>query len=386
MVKHTRIVAAAAGATAVIAGAVGLATAQDPPRGLERLAGVQRIAFNGSFVSPLVEEFGDVRIGRGVFIASNTTLIADPQGRICIGDRTNIQDNVQVLVRGGRVPRTTCKVRATQTGRRVSIAHNARIENSRIGNFTFVGFNTRLRNVTLGNGAFVLHGARLSNVRIGRDRLVPIGAVIDRQAEADALPRKEEAAAEFQREVLEVNREFVTGYRRLYRQRGFRGVTGAGPAPRTSFNPGRRPEIGARSQVDDLARLVGEVRLGANSRVGRRTAIRADEGSPIVIGVNADIRNNVTFHALRGTDIRIGDRLFGESNAVFHGPLAAGNDLRVGTGAVVFRATIGNGVTVGEDALVVGPADDPLEIPDGTVVPAGARVTSQADVDALRRR
>ena len=384
MLSHKRTVAAVAATTAATA-AVGVALAQDAPRGLERLAGAQKVSFNGSFVSPLVEEFGDVRVGRGVFIASNTTLIADPQGRICIGDRTNIQDNVQVLVRGGRVPRSRCEVRATQTGRRVSIAHNARIENSNIGDFTFVGFNARLRNVTLGDGAFVLHGVRASNVRIGRDRLVPVGAVIDTQAEADALPRKEEAQAEFQEEVLEVNREFVTGYRRLYRQRGFRGVTGSGFAPRTSFNPGRRPEVGAGSELDNLARLVGEVRLGAGSRVGRRTAIRADEGSPIVIGAGADVRNNVTFHALRGTNIRIGDRLLGESSAVFHGPLTTGDDLRVGTGAVVFRATIGDRVTIGEDALVVGPADDPLEIPDGTVVPEDARVTSQADVDALRR-
>ncbi len=50
---------------------------------------------------------------------------------------------------------------------------------------------------------------------------------------------------------------------------------------------------------------------------------------------------------------------------------------------VVFRARIGNRVTIGEGALVAGPADDPLEVPDGTVIPPRARVTTQAEVDAL---
>ncbi|MDP9400880.1 MAG: hypothetical protein M3P39_08055 [Actinomycetota bacterium] len=71
----------------------------------------------------------------------------------------------------------------------------------------------------LEDGAFVLHGAVLRDVRIRRDRLVPTGAVITTQAAADRLPRKQEAQSEFQREVLEVNREFAEGYGELYRER-----------------------------------------------------------------------------------------------------------------------------------------------------------------------
>ncbi len=51
--------------------------------------------------------------------------------------------------------------------------------------------------------------------------------------------------------------------------------------------------------------------------------------------------------------------------------------------AVVLRARIGNQVTIGEGALVVGPGDDPLDIPKVTVVPAGARIMAQAQIDAL---
>lgn len=58
----------------------------------------------------------------------------------------------------------------------------------------------------------------LSNVRIGKNRLVPIGAVIATQAQADALPLKTEANAKFQNEVLEVNEEFAENYSKLYEE------------------------------------------------------------------------------------------------------------------------------------------------------------------------
>jgi serine acetyltransferase len=51
---------------------------------------------------------------------------------------------------------------------------------------------------------------------------------------------------------------------------------------------------------------------------------------------------------------------------------------------VLFRANVGDGVTIGENALVVGPADAPLRIPSNTSIPANAIITTQADVDALR--
>ena len=143
-------------------------------------------------------------------------------------------------VRGGCARR-----RATTTGARTSLAHQAEVRNSRVGRFTFIGFRARIRNAVIADGAFVLHGAVVQNVRVPRNRLVPVGARITTQAQANALPAKPEANADFQREVLEVNREFAEGYRRLYRRNGYRSVIGVSRSPRTSFNPGRRPTIGA---------------------------------------------------------------------------------------------------------------------------------------------
>jgi len=55
-----------------------------------------RIAINSSFLSPLDELFGDVSIGRKV--AGNTVLRADPGTRICIGNATNLQDNIRLAL------------------------------------------------------------------------------------------------------------------------------------------------------------------------------------------------------------------------------------------------------------------------------------------------
>jgi len=342
------------------------------------------VAVNGSFVSPLVERFGRVQVGREVFVAGNTVLRADPGRRVCLGSATNVQDNVFVLALGDRAAaRGTCAHRATQTGRRTSLAHQAEVVNSRIGSFVFVGFHARLLNAVVQDGAFIGHGAVIRHVRIPRDRIVGIGQRVTTQTVANALPLKAEAHADFQREVLEVNEEFAEGYAELYHRDGHAAVTGISRSPRTSFNPGVRPTIGTGLSREPFARIVGDVRLGADATVGRRTSIRADEGAPIIIGANAEIEDRVTFHALSGTSIVIGDRLDTDDNVVFHGPLQVGDGLTIADDAILFRATVGNGVTVGDSAIVAGPADDPIELADGTTVPPNTVITTQAQADAL---
>jgi carbon dioxide concentrating mechanism protein CcmM len=343
------------------------------------------VVVNGSFVSPLVERFGRVQVGRGVFVAGNSVLRADPGRRVCLGSATNIQDNVFVLALGDRpAVRGTCARYATQTGRRTSLAHQAEVINSRIGQFTFIGFHARVFNAVVEDGAFILHGAVVRHVRIPRDRIVAIGQRVSTQAAANALPRKQEAHADFQREVLEVNKEFAEGYGELYRHHGHAAVTGISPSPRTSFNRGLRPTIGDGLVREPFARIVGDVRLGRDVTLGRRTSIRADEGAPIVIGANARIEDRVTFHALSGTSITIGDRLNTDDNVVFHGPLRVGDDLTIADDAILFRAAVGDRVTIGDSAIVAGPADDPIELADATQVPPNAVITTQAQADALQ--
>ena len=57
--------------------------------------------------------------------------------------------------------------------------------------------------------------------------------------------------------------------------------------------------------------------------------------------------------------------------------------------AVVFRVVVEDDVEIGEGAVIVGPAPEkeggelPLRIPEGMVIPAGAVITSQEDLEEL---
>jgi len=59
----------------------------------------------------------------------------------------------------------------------------------------------------------------------------------------------------------------------------------------------------------------------------------------------------------------------------------------VGENAVVFRVRVGDDVQIGEGAMIAAPVGSDkkitLKIPDGTIVPVGAVVTTQKDVRAL---
>lgn len=372
----------AGGGRTVVTSAV---PAQAPPsaqsaRTIVSVSGPLKVVVNKSFISPLTEIFGDVSVGEEVFIASNTIVRADPDTRVCIGSETNLQDNILFLaLRSSPSPASACGTRASSTHERVSIAHQAVIINSVIGNFTFVGFRSRIENAVLEDGAFVLHGATVANVRIPKDRIVPIGAVIKRQQDADALPLKTDAHSKFQQDVLHVNHEFAEQYGTLYTKQGFDVVTGVSAAPKTSFNPNPvKPTFGTNVSLSEFTRVVGDVRIGNNSTVGRRTSIRADEGTPIIIGDNAQIDDRVTFHALEHTSLTIGKNLKTGHNVVFHGPLVAGDNLNIATNAILFRSTVGNNVSIGERAIVVD-----VTLRDGVKVPDDAVITSQDKADAL---
>lgn len=378
MFKHRNALIALTGLISAVAVGVKVGAQSESP--LASLRSPVRVAVNSSFISPLDELFGDVSIGKKSFIAGNTTLRADPDTRICIGNATNLQDNIRFLaLRNLPAPAAQCGAKSSSTQERVSIAHQAVIKNSKLGNFTFVGFRARITNSTLEDGAFVLHGATLTGVRIPKDRIVPIGATITTQAQANALPLKTEENSEFQNEVLEVNEEFAEHYVELYKNGGYNAVTGVGPAPKTSWNLSPvSPKLGKNVRLEEFARIVGDVRLGNNSVVGERTSIRADEGSPIIIGNNANIEDRVTFHALKGTSIKIGNNLDTDDNIVFHGPLEVGNNLTIEDDAVLFRSKVGNRVTIGTGALVVG-----VSLHNGAQVPDNAVITTQAQADEL---
>lgn len=328
------------------------------------------VTINESFVSPLVELYGNIEVGRRSFVASNTILYAAEEQLLSLGDENNCQDNAYLLAIAAN----------TRFGNMVSIAHQAVIEDSTIGDFTFFGFRSRTRGCEIGAGSMIMHNTTVENVVIPPNRITPIGVQITTQEEADALPEVTEANDDFKRGVQHVNVEFAAGYTELYEQFGRSAVEGIGPNPVTDFNPESiEPTIGDDTVLAELVRIVGDVRLGAGSTVGQRSAIRADEGTPIVIGRRARIGNRVTFHALEGTSLVVGDNARIGDSSVIHGPLVVGDNALIDDEAVVFQATIEDNVTIHRGATIAGA----VTIREGAIVPTNAVITTQEDADAL---
>ncbi len=340
------------------------------------------VVVNGSsYVSPLTEIFGDVYIGQENFVAASSVLRAAPGRRVELGDKTTVQDNIVV-----RALKESVTI-----GDESNLGHHAIVRDSEIGDSAYIGYNTEIEDSRVGNGALVYHGAKIEGVDVPDDAYVPAGEVVTDQADADELPTIEEVGVDeyYQEALLDIHDELTRGYIELFEKEGYDSLLEIAPNPETSFNPEQiEPQLGENVELDEFVRIVGDVRIAENSSVGRRTAIRADEGNPIVIGPGASIDDRVTFHATKGTDVRIGEFLVVDDDAVLHGPLEAGNRVFVGEHAVVFRARLGDDVRIGEGAVIVGPegpADKIMEIPDGTLVPAGAVITTEKDVQALKR-
>jgi carbon dioxide concentrating mechanism protein CcmM len=336
---------------------------------------------DSSYVSPLTEIFGDVFIGRDNFVAASSVIRAAPDLRVELGDEATVQDNIVVRARNESVI----------IGNESNLGHHAIVRDSKLGDGVYVGYNAEVSNSRIGNGALIYHGARVEGVEIPDNSYVAAGEVVADQAAADALPTTEEAGVDeyYQEALLDIHRELTQGYIELYEAEGYDAIIDVGVNPKTSFNPEQiEPQIDESVELDEFVRIVGDARIGENSSVGRRTAIRADEGSPIVIGPGASIDDRVTFHAVKGTNVQIGKFLVTDDDAVLHGPLEIGERVFVGENAAVFRARLGNDVRIGEGAIIVGPEapGDRIthEIPDGTLIPAGAVVTSEDDVRALK--
>ena len=197
-------------------------------------------------------------------MAGNTVLHAAPERTLKIGNETNAQDNI--------IARSLDK--SSSIGDETILAHHAIIRDSTIGDFAFVGFDAKIINSIVENGALISAGTLLENVRIPEDTLVSPGMKVTTQEQAEALAKVTGAEEEFKREVLDVNAEFAESYIELYEQEGYEASIGVGPNPETSFNPNLVvPRIGD-AEVEEFARIVGDVSLGPGSEVacGRPSA------------------------------------------------------------------------------------------------------------------
>lgn len=140
----------------------------------------------------------------------------------------------------------------------------------------------------------------------------------------------------------------------------------------------KRPVVHPTAYIHHSAVLIGDVRVGKNVIICPGVVLRADEGSPIIIGEGSNIQDGVIMHCLQGSSIEVGERCSIAHGAVIHGPCVLGRENFVGFNAVVHGARLGNNCFVSHCALVTD-----VELSDSTLVPAGMMVRSQEEAVEL---
>lgn len=368
-----------------------------------------------SFLDPTVTVVAAhrVHLGEHVYVAPFARLGAF-RGEIHIGAESNVQDNVRVL--GGLRERMAAERRAlrriglrgysgVEIGERVILAHGSSIKGpARIGSGPVKEVDDGEGGHVEDSGVFVSFGAQVDGAILERDSglsalarigpgvrlrsgfIVLPGKNVTTQAQADdpSLGKVRPIVAadrEFNAGVVEVNVNLAREYTRLYRDRrsNVRGI---------NFDPGGNVFDQSRdlpTVESDLCtgpavrvphfrnRIIGDAcfedgLLGLEHKMGASISIRADEGGPFGLGTIRRMDNKVIFHALEGTDLRVGNNVTYGRRAIVHGggrpqvdpttglaaPTIVGNNVTLRSYAVVFRSFLGNGAVVGTKSAVVG--------------------------------
>lgn len=113
------------------------------------------------------------------------------------------------------------------------------------------------------------------------------------------------------------------------------------------------PAIDPSAYVTASAVVIGDVAIGPESSVWFHTVVRGDV-FPIRIGARTNVQDNATLHGFGG-----------------RAPIAVGDDVTIGHGAIVHGAAIGNRTLIGIGAIILDGAD----IGADCLVGAGALVT-----------
>jgi carbon dioxide concentrating mechanism protein CcmM len=167
-----------------------------------------------AYVHSFSSLIGDVRVGANVLIAPGAHLRSDCDAPFSIGENTNIQDGVVVHgLKGGRVLGDDGRDYAVWVGARASITHKVLIHGpAYIGDDCFIGFRSTVFNARVGRGCIVMMHTLIQDVEIPPGKLVPSGAVITSQQQADRLPDVRVEDQQFARHVAGMNDALRSGY------------------------------------------------------------------------------------------------------------------------------------------------------------------------------
>jgi len=121
---------------------------------------------------------------------------------------------------------------------------------------------------------------------------------------------------------------------------------------------GKLPELGTGVYVDEMALVVGDVVIGADSSVWPMCVLRGDVNS-IRIGQGSNIQDGSVLHVThrsgsheQGHPLVVGDRVTVGHKVILHG-CRIGNDCLIGMGSTVMDGgVIEDGVLLGAGSLV----------------------------------
>lgn len=129
---------------------------------------------------------------------------------------------------------------------------------------------------------------------------------------------------------------------------------------------GITPKMGQRVYIDPAATVIGKVTLGDDVSVWPGAVIRGDMHT-IRVGQRSNVQDNAVLHITHDSKYNPGGW-----------PLAIGDDVIVGHGAIVHGCTVGNRVLVGNGAIINDGAviEDEVIVGAGSVVPPGKTLAS----------
>jgi len=128
----------------------------------------------------------------------------------------------------------------------------------------------------------------------------------------------------------------------------------------------KKPQLAHGVFIHDLALVIGDVTLGADSSLWPGVVARGDVHS-IRIGARTNIQDGTVLHVTQAE--KAGEKGF---------PLIIGDEVTVGHRAVVHGCTVGNRVLIGIGAIVLDGAviEDEVVVGAGSVVAPGKRLES----------
>lgn len=157
---------------------------------------------------------GDVSVGAETTIAPGASIRAEKGGAFHIGQNSNLQDGVVIHgLEQGRVVGDDGNSYSVWIGKGTSIGHMGLVHGpAYVGDGCFIGFRSTVFNARVGHGCIVMMHALIQDVEVPPGKVVPSGAIITSQQQADRLPDVQEVDRAFAAHMTGINDALKSGY------------------------------------------------------------------------------------------------------------------------------------------------------------------------------